>query len=271
MVVNCLRTVSDSTPRGSALTATMRAYEQATRLVLPARTYTLVRCDGAGFSRYTRNLVKPFDERFAADMDTAALAMVADYPGAHFAYVASDEITVVASDLSGPNTQPHLGGVHPKIVSLTAARATAAFNAARTDLHAETPAADLPIFDSRAFPIADRDDVIRNIWHRMGDTRRNALAMLCDAHLGKPATVGKGTVERIGMLAAAGVLWEDTDPRHAHGRFVLPVVAEAPVTYRRWDTDEPVTAVTRRKGWVVQTAAERTPDGFFDGLLPLPD
>jgi tRNA(His) guanylyltransferase len=43
----------------------MKAYEQATRTVLPRRLPIIVRVDGKGFSNYTKQLPgKPFDRNF---------------------------------------------------------------------------------------------------------------------------------------------------------------------------------------------------------------
>jgi tRNA(His) 5'-end guanylyltransferase len=227
----------------------------------------VVRLDGAGFSRYTRDLVKPFDDRFATDMDTVALTLAAEFPGTLAAYVASDEISLVTTDLTGDRTEPHLGGVLPKIVSLTAARAAVAFNALRADLHTTRHLDQLPIFDSRAFTITDRAEVGAYLAWRLSDTRRNALAMLCDAHLGKKVTRGKGSAERVAMLAESGVDWTATDPRHAHGRFVLPQRRDEVVTYRRRDTGQEQSAVTSRKVWVVENAPERLGPQDVERLL----
>lgn len=254
----------------NGLSDRMRGYEAITRTVLPPRSWSIVRLDGKSFSAYTRALAKPFDERFAADMDTTALALVADYPGTVLAYVASDEISLVTCDLAGANTQPHLGGVVPKIVSLTAARATATFNAARADLHTDRDLGALPLFDARVFTLPDPGEVINYLAWRLADTRRNALAMMCDSTLGKKATRGKGTAERVAMLADAGVEWDQVDPRHAFGRLVVPASVREPVTYTRRDTGETITTVTDRKRWVVQTAPARFSSGdLLLGLLTI--
>ena len=92
--------------------------------------------------------------------------------------------------------------------------------------------------------------------------------MLCDAHLGKSATRGKGTVDRAQMLADAGIDWAAVDRRHAAGRIIVPTYVQAPVTYTRRDTREECIAVTDRKVWVVQTAPEKFTSGeLLAGLL----
>lgn len=254
---NCTNKNLDTPRRTNALSDRMRDYERATRKVLPPRAWTIVRMDGKSFSAYTRNLNKPFDDRFATDMDSTAHALVSDYPGAAMAYVASDEISLITNDLSGPHTQPHMGGVLPKLVSLTAAKATAVFNAIRADLHTDLAPASLPLFDSRAFTVPDVEEVTAYLAWRAADTRRNSLAMLCDAHLGKSATRGKGTADRVQMLADAGIDWAALDRRHAAGRIIVPTHVQTPVTYTRTDTGAVHTSVTARKTWVVQTAPER--------------
>lgn len=135
-----------------ALGERMKAYERATRQVLPPRTYTIVRVDGRAFHTYCRGLERPFDARFAADMDRVTEILCSEISGAVFGYVQSDEISLLLTDFGTQQTTPWFGGVVAKMVSLSASLATATFNTLR-------PYGELALFDSRVFTISDPRDV----------------------------------------------------------------------------------------------------------------
>jgi hypothetical protein len=111
-----------------ALGDRMKAYEAATRYVLPRRTYTILRLDGRAFHTLLRHAQRPFDAEFAGAMDELAAYMCGEVAGSVFGYVQSDEISILMQDFESTGTQPWFGGVIQKIVSVAAAEATRAFS-----------------------------------------------------------------------------------------------------------------------------------------------
>ena len=75
-----------------------RDYESRTRYFLPRRTYTLIRIDGKAFHTYTRNCARPYDVDLMAAMDAAAIGVCIEAQGAQFAFVQSDEISILLTD-----------------------------------------------------------------------------------------------------------------------------------------------------------------------------
>src|SRR5689334_2622725 len=102
----------------------MKQYERVTKTELPRRTYTVIRCDIRAAHSYLRGAAKPYDDTFMADMDAVAEALCGEISGAVLAFTQSDEISVLATDLGGTNTQPWFAGEVQKIVSCAAALAT---------------------------------------------------------------------------------------------------------------------------------------------------
>lgn len=242
----------------------MLAYEHATRTVLPTRTHTLIRVDGKAFHTFTRGMDRPFDQPFTDAMTATAVALAQQVDGAIAAYVQSDEISVLTSDLRGSHTQPWLGGVVAKIVSLTAAIATAEFGRAYAHPDGRGPA----LFDSRVFTINDPVDVADYFTHRHTDARRNALAMICDTHLGKKQTIGLGTRARLDLLDAAGVNLDGFPPGNLHGRLVTSSLVISDVTYTDKRTGELRTATNvARRVWNVTDAACLASPGTILGML----
>ena len=167
-----LRVNMSDTDLGNRLKAN---YENRTRYQLPRRTYTIIRLDGKGFSGYTKRLTKPFDANLISDMDRVAQALCKEVQGCRLAYTQSDEITLVLTDFESANAEAWFDGNLQKIVSISAALATAYFN----DLRHGTPDHPrLAIFDSRAFTIAERSEVIEQLVWRQLDAMRNSISMI---------------------------------------------------------------------------------------------
>lgn len=195
------------------LGAEFKAHEAEYRQVLPLKTYAVVRVDGRAFHTYTRGMGRPFDAGFAAAMVAAAAALCEQVSGAVLAYTQSDEISIVLTDRSKLETQPWLGGVVAKIISLTASIATAEFNA-RIEGGPHVRAT----FDSRVFTVSGEAEALRYLHWRQVDARRNALNQVCDAYLGKRVTRGVGSADRRLMLANKGV---DMAPYERYERGML--------------------------------------------------
>jgi tRNA(His) 5'-end guanylyltransferase len=81
-------------------------YENRTKQFLMRRMITIIRLDGKGFSKFTKDLDKPFDDGFSDDMDATAVYLCENIQGAKFAYTQSDEISIVLVDYDNLETLP---------------------------------------------------------------------------------------------------------------------------------------------------------------------
>ena len=73
-------------------------YENRSRFSMARRSYTLIRVDGKAFHTYTRGLIRPFDDGLIEDMDATAVYLCKNIMGAKFAFVQSDEISILLTD-----------------------------------------------------------------------------------------------------------------------------------------------------------------------------
>lgn len=206
----------------------MKDLERQYRAVLPAKSYAVIRVDGKGFSKYTKGLQRPFDARFTADMQATAQFLCENIDGTLFAYTQSDEISVVISDLTGANTQAWFGGQVQKIVSTSAALATAKFNRLRPEVDA------LAFFDGRTHHLDGADGVLEYLRWRQADAMKNSVGMLASHHFSHRALTGVPVRERKAMLADKGILWNELDQAVKQGTFVRRVLTEESVRY--WHT-----------------------------------
>lgn len=161
----------------------MKLYEKVTRMVLPPRTFTIIRVDGRTFHTYLKKADKPFDQKVVFGMDYAARRLCEEISGAVFAYAQSDEISILLTDL-GPRTEPWFGGSVQKMASVAASIATAAFN----EVYLPSPEEDQErrpgsaTFDARVYTIPSRIEVANYFLWRQKDAIRNAVSMAAHAN-----------------------------------------------------------------------------------------
>lgn len=201
--------------------------ESRTQLLLPRRTHTIIRLDGKAFHTYTRGLTKPFDARLHEALVDATAFLCSQVTGVALAYVQSDEVSLLVTDLAKPNTEPWYGGNVQKITSVTASILTAKFNELRCSL----VSGNLAFFDSRAFAIPSGSDVVDYFLWRYLDAWRNAISSLASVHFSARELHGKPTVARLLMLRERGIDVRTLDPRFKCGSIVEPVTRRSNVTY----------------------------------------
>lgn len=221
----------------------MKSLEKQYRMTLPAKSYAVIRVEGKGFSKYTKGLQRPFDPKFTADMQATALFLCENIDGAHFAYTQSDEISVIISDLAGSNTLPWFGGQVQKIVSTSAALATAKFNRLRPEVEV------LALFDGRTHHLDGAGGVLEYLQWRQADAMKNSVGMLASHHFSHRELTGVSVRERKVMLADKGVRWEDLDQAVRQGTFIRRQPKEEPATY--WHKKEQAfrTLDVQRNAW----------------------
>jgi tRNA(His) 5'-end guanylyltransferase len=193
-------------------------YEDRWRFMLPVRTYTIIRADGRAFHTWTKKLERPYDTRFMTWMDHAAEALVKEISGARFAFVQSDEISVLIVDFENIDTEPWFDGIVQKIASVSASIATAAFNSAVQNYVGST----LPpaTFDSRVFIIPDPVEVENYFIWRQKDAERNSVTMLAQKYFSHKQLEGKNTTERQELIHQAEDDWAKHPVGFKRGRVV---------------------------------------------------
>lgn len=179
--------VSSSDAMGDRL----KEYERHSEQVLPRRLPVILRLDGNNFSRLTggSSFQKPFDARFEYALEEAAKSVLEYCSGEQLAYLQSDEITLLLRNDQNRETDPFLANRTQKLTSLTAARASVAFNQALAEKGIQASA----IFDCRAFVVPYSEVVNVFLW-RQFDCRRNAVSSL--AYWGLRNQEGRKTAQK---------------------------------------------------------------------------
>lgn len=236
-----------------------RQYERRCRHFLPRRSYIVIRVDGRAFHTFTRNCERPFDRELIADMNATAVALCDKISGAQFAFVQSDEVSVLVTDFQSNQTEAWFDNSQSKMESLSASIATAAFNKSRLTrlagrfgpLVLETE--EWAEFDSRVFLVPDVNEAANVFIWRQQDATRNSIQMVAQAHFSHHEIEGMSTSQMQEKLwQERGINWNDFDAMLKRGRFVEKQVHRETVEYTDQRTGENQVAECVQRGeWVV--------------------
>jgi tRNA(His) guanylyltransferase len=220
-------------------------YEDRTKTFLMRRMITIIRLDGKGFSKWTKNLKKPFDEGFTDDMIETAKYLCENIQGAKFAYAQSDEISIVLTDFDNLESQAWFDYNVQKMTSIAASMATARFNQLRMVRMAKNnidPMASLAssmfdetmsvadietfkvaMFDARVFQVPTVDEMVNTMIWRQQDATRNSVSMAAYEICGHSATMNMSGSEKQEMLFDKGVNWNDYPVKFKRGTVIRKV------------------------------------------------
>lgn len=242
-------------------------YENRTRFLLPRRTYTLIRLDGKAFHTWTKGMDRPFDKDLMGLMDAVAVALCEEIQGAKLAYIQSDEISILMTDFESPNTEAWFNGNLQKIVSISAAIATAKFNDSALDAFLNGGIKkffkmDLALFDSRVFTITDPIEVENYFIWRQQDASRNSVQMAARALFSHSECNEKnvGQLQDMMMAHEQKVNWNDYSAREKRGGLVYKKPTGVVI-----DTDPPI----YKEAWQAEGAPIFTQERqVLRGLIP---
>ena len=220
----------------------MKSYEKAYKYLLTPRSYVILRLDGKNFSKYTKNLVKPFDIDLSDAMNKTAMALCDEF-NAKFAYTQSDEISILLTDIGNLDAQPMFGGSLQKLCSLSAAVATAKFNEVRNkqflmnmieadkEMVADAISKDFvgdivdfpkqALFDCRVFIVPSATEAINHMVWRNRDCVRNSISMAAQSVYSHKELQGKNSDEQQEMLFKKGINWSKYPPKFKDGLLVI--------------------------------------------------
>lgn len=112
----------------SDLAKRMKDYEMRDRYFLQKRIPVAIRVDMRAGHTFTKGFERPFDKVFMKSMQETAKYMCENIQGAKFAYIQSDEITIILVDYDTLETDCWFNYRTDKLCSISASMATMAFN-----------------------------------------------------------------------------------------------------------------------------------------------
>lgn len=243
----------------------MKSFEHAYRRKLSSDDYVLMRLDGKAFHSYTRGLEKPFDPQLMEAMNRTTEKLCSTIQGVRLAYTESDEISLLITGWKETDTPPKnptelwMGGVEAKLISISAAIATAEFNAIREEqldggwgdpsLHHPHTA----LFDSRVwtFPgTAEGYQLVKQYFEwRRADSIRNSITMAASTHFSHKQLEFVNSTMKCQLLREKGFPWETLPDGFKFGRLLIKDTKSDVVTFTHKVTNEVQTIPVQRTYW----------------------
>lgn len=208
-------------------------YEEVTKTRLTRRMPVIIRLDGCHFHTFTRGFDKPYDEVLIKTMQQTMKYLCENIQGCVLGYTQSDEITLVLVDYKELNSDAWFDYETQKMVSVSAALATYAFNKFFNDnCRASIESKDEPdqydyahdsalkkgaYFDSRVFNIP-KEEVTNCIYWRQKDAERNSINSLAQSLFSHKSLQGLKLNETLTKIEREGrVIWGNLPTTYKRG------------------------------------------------------
>lgn len=204
------------------LSERMQGYKAAFDQVLTGRMPVIAHVDGIGFSKYTRNCDKPFDQALGDLMIETAVDIVERVQGAVLAYTQSDEITVLLHGYKTHQTTPFRGNRVQKLVSEMSGPTSAFFtrHSHRIWDEGRLEGVKEAAFAAAVFLVPENDVNNFFLW-RQKDAIRNSVQMLTRSLYSHKQVDRKKVADMKAMCKEKGRAWEDLDLRWQRGACVF--------------------------------------------------
>lgn len=208
-------------PNKDSLGDRMKRYEIVSQHQLIRRMPVIIRLDGKAFHTFTRKITPQMDESLLHgpfshklhDIMFETMFNLYGIQNVKLAYTQSDEISLLLTDWENLHTDQWFSGNVQKIVSVSAAIATAAFNYEYARIfHSQTFSYNnIALFDSRVFNLP-KEDVTNYILWRQQDTTRNSVQMLGRYYFSHKQLQNKSNNQIQDMLMVEhGINWNELD------------------------------------------------------------
>jgi tRNA(His) guanylyltransferase len=200
------------------------APETARKLIPGVPVYA--RLDGRSFSKFTRNMIRPFDPRLHETMVSTTQHLV-DQSGATIGYTSSDELSLGWATTDHTQQLWFDSKIH-KITSVLASLAASAFvkNLIYEFDNWRELLDHIPHFDCRVMQVPNLDELANCFLWRSLDCTKNAVSMAAHHAFGHNQLQGKNTKTKKLMLNQAGVDFDQYPSGFTKGTFVRKTTVE---------------------------------------------
>lgn len=217
-----------------------RYYQELANYKLMPNSYVIFHLDGRSFSNFCKRFEKPYDERFMSMMNETAKYLMEEISNVKFAYVQSDEITLIYSDIKEEYTADMwFGNRLCKMCSIASSLATSKFMslmyiaaAAKTvsstdDIVSVCKNIPLIQFDCKVWNVPSVNDAMAWLLYRQIDCIRNSKQMLGHTYLSHSEMLNKSSDEIIKLVAdKKNIDWNRFNDGAKFGRFIYKASVE---------------------------------------------
>lgn len=237
-------------------------YENRDRHYLTRRLPVIIRLDGKAFHSYTAPLKDRFHAGLIEVMNLTAIKLCEEIQGVQFAYVQSDEISLLLHDYKTLQSQAWFDYNQSKVESVSAAIAATTFSLnsgiiwghSDGECYYEEVIRKPAYFDSRAFNIPEAEVCNYFIW-RQKDAIRNSIQSLAQSYYSQKQLHGKKSGELQEMCFQAGQNWNSLETSKRRGRCIVKEeymhVLNGSVSMRtRWVVENEIPDFTQERNYV---------------------
>lgn len=199
----------------------MKRYEAATETHIIQNLPVIIRLDGRSFSKFTKGMKKPFDEKFHQSMVEVTKYLV-DKTNAKIGYTQSDEITIILHNENVNNSEILFNGRVQKMASNFASLASVKFILEMQKHFPEkVEGYDLPSFDARVFAVPNKTEAANNLVWRCQDASKNSISMVAQHYFSHKSLQGlNGKEMQYKLLTEKDINWNDLPSWQKQGTFV---------------------------------------------------
>lgn len=233
----------------------MLYYRSLTDYKVMPNCYTLVMLDGRSFSKLIKKKYKlPFDDSFIATMNTTAQYICQNVQGALFAYVQSDEISILLSNECDTFFNGRLTKMLPNIASMAAGKFNQimmlrdlysilhdGLELSRMEVIKTLYKHKLVEFDCKIWNVPSFNDVYAWFLYRQNDCIRNSKQQSAQTYLSHNVLFHKNVDEQIKLLEEKkGINWEtEYNDGKKYGRFIYKEMKHMNVYVEKLKKDVP--------------------------------
>ena len=259
----------------SDLAKRMKDYEMRDRYFLQKRIPVAVRVDMRAGHTFTKGFERPFDKVFMKSMQETAKYMCENMGNAKFAYVQSDEITIILVDYDTLETDCLFNYRTDKLCSISASMATMAFNKffyKNVEEYSESVAVlqDFDIekkyleklekaiekgamFDARVFNIP-KEEVTNLIYWRQLDATRNSIQMVGQANFSHKQLQHKSCNEvKEMLLKEKGINWDELPTHLQRGSCYIRKPGPIQIITKEQEFGDPIELCRQIWKWEIDT------------------
>lgn len=196
----------------------MKAYENQTcGIKMLPRIPVIARLDGKGFSKFTKGLKRPYDERLSRLMIETTKYLVKE-ANANCGYTQSDEITLMWYT-DKIDSSIYFDGRLFKMISDLASMCSVYFNRHLPKFIPEKGEL-MPRFDARVFNVPTLDEAVNTFLWREQDATKNSITMAASEYYSHNFLMGKNGSEKQELLFQEGINWNDYPSFFKRGTYV---------------------------------------------------
>ena len=196
----------------------MKAYEKQTcGIKLIPRIPVIARLDGKGFSKFTRGLKRPYDERLSNLMIKTVKYLVKE-TNANCGYTQSDEITLMWYT-DKIESSIYFDGRLFKMLTDLSAMASVFFNRHLAEYLPEK-ANKMPRFDCRVYNVPTLDEAVNSFLWRENDATKNSISMAAQSVYSHTQLDNKNGADKQEMLFQKGINWNDYPNYFKRGTYI---------------------------------------------------